>query len=109
MLGNHFYTGNRGNAYKTVRCFLAFLIIGGLLVTAGCTGWGQKRDQALKMVGSESEIVKKRIGEPDVVAKTADNAIIWIYRPPYKLRPNQGGSVYLEFEDGKVVKAFSLK
>jgi hypothetical protein len=95
--------------YGTGRLFLAFLIVMGLVFSSGCTGWAQKREHALKMVGSGSEEVKKRIGEPSVVTKKPDNSIVWIYRPPYKLMPNQEGSVYLEFLDGKVVKAFSLK
>lgn len=93
----------------TVRVLLTFLIIAGLMASPGCTGWSQKREQALKMVGQGSEEVKKRIGEPNVVAKKPDNSIFWVYRPPYRLMPNQKGSVYLEFQDGKVVKAFSLK
>lgn len=109
-------SGSSGNYGMTmwkgpgaVRVLLAFLIVTGLLFSSGCTGWAQKREQALKMVGSTSEEVKKRIGQPNVVAKNPDEAIIWIYRPPYRLMPNQEGSVYLEFQDGKVVKAFSLK
>lgn len=93
----------------TTRVFLTLLIIAGLVFSSGCTGWAQKREQALKMVGSNSDDVKKRIGEPNIVAKNPDDAIIWIYRPPFKLMPNQEGSVYLEFQDGRVVKAFSLK
>lgn len=93
----------------TARILLAFLIVLGIVFSSGCTGWAQKREQALKMVGSGSEEVKKRIGEPNVIAKKPDNSIVWIYRPRYKLMPNEEGSIYLEFQDGKVVKAFSLK
>lgn len=98
--------GERG---KTVRILLAFLIVTGLLFTSGCTGWAQKRERALKMVGSDSEQVKKLVGEPNIVTRNPENSVIWIYRPPYKLIPNEEGSVYLEFQDGKVAKAFSLK
>jgi hypothetical protein len=98
-----------GGAGKTARTFMALLVVVGLIFSSGCTGWTQKRTQALRMVGSPSEEVKKHIGEPDVVAKNQDNVIIWIYRPPYKLMPNEEGNVYLEFQDGKVAKAFSLQ
>lgn len=97
------------NGPGAVKILLAFLIVTGLVFASGCTGWAQKREQALKMIGSTSDDVKKRIGEPNVVTKNPDDEIVWIYRPPYKLMPNQEGSVYLEFQDGKVVKAFSLK
>jgi|WetSurMetagenome_2_1015567.scaffolds.fasta_scaffold301998_1 hypothetical protein len=115
MLTSHSYDLCKNWARKisrrpgTVKILLAFLIVTGLIFSSGCTGWAQRREQALKMVGSGSEEVKKRIGEPSVITKKPDNSIVWIYRPPYKLMPNQEGSVYLEFLDGKVVKTFSLK
>jgi hypothetical protein len=99
----------KGGKGTPMRIPLVFLVITVLVFSSGCTGWAQKRERALKMVGISSEEVKKGIGEPSVVAKNPENAVIWIYRPPYKLMPNQEGSVYLEFQDGKVVKAFSLK
>lgn len=100
------WKGGKGTA---IRISLAFLVITVLVFSSGCTGWAQKREQALRMVGVSSEEVKKRIGEPNVVARNPEDTVIWVYRPPYKLMPNQEGSVYLEFQDGKVVKAFSLK
>jgi hypothetical protein len=103
------YTQKLWKSSGTVRILLTFLIITGLIASTGCTGWAQKQGKALKTVGIGSEEVKKRIGEPDTVEKTADNSILWVYRPPYKLMPNHEGTVYLQFQEGKVVKAFSLK
>jgi len=99
----------KGGKGAGLRVPLALLVITVLISPSGCTGWAQKREGALKMVGSSPEEVKKLIGEPNVVAKNPENAVIWIYRPPYKLMPNDKGSVYLEFQDAKVVKVFSLK
>jgi len=48
--------------------------------------------------------VKKRFGEPDVVSKMPDNHILWTYQPTWKLMPDNKGTMYLEFENGKVIK-----
>lgn len=48
--------------------------------------------------------VKKKYGEPDIVSKMPDNRILWTYQPTWKLLPDNKGTVYIEFENGKVVK-----
>jgi len=48
--------------------------------------------------------VKKKFGEPDVVSKMPDNRIIWTYQPTWKIMPDNKGTVYIEFENGKVIK-----
>jgi len=48
--------------------------------------------------------VKKKYGEPDIVSKMPDNRILWTYQPTWKLMPDNKGTVYIEFENGKVVK-----
>lgn len=48
--------------------------------------------------------VKKKFGEPDVVSKMPDSRILWTYQPKWKLIPDNKGTVYIEFEKGKVVK-----
>jgi hypothetical protein len=48
--------------------------------------------------------VKKKFGEPDIVSKMPDNRILWTYQPTWKLMPDNKGTVYIEFENGKVVK-----
>ena len=48
--------------------------------------------------------VKKKFGEPDIVSKMPDNRIIWTYQPTWKIMPDNKGTVYIEFENGKVVK-----
>jgi hypothetical protein len=48
--------------------------------------------------------VKKKFGEPDIVSKMPDNRILWTYQPTWKLMPDNKGTVYVEFENGKVVK-----
>jgi hypothetical protein len=48
--------------------------------------------------------VKKKYGEPDIVSKMPDSRILWTYQPTWKLLPDNKGTVYIEFENGKVVK-----
>ncbi len=48
--------------------------------------------------------VKKKFGEPDIVSKMPDNRIIWTYQPTWKIMPDNKGTVYIEFENGKVIK-----
>jgi hypothetical protein len=48
--------------------------------------------------------VKKKFGEPDMVSKMPDDRILWTYQPTWKLMPDNKGIVYIEFENGKVVK-----
>jgi hypothetical protein len=52
---------------------------------------------------TESE-VKKKFGEPDVVSKMPDNRILWTYQPTWKILPDNQGTVYIEFVNGRVVK-----
>lgn len=61
------------------------------------------------LISSGQEEVKKRFGEPDTVTRTAENHIMWIYKPRWKLMPNFKDYIYVEFEDGKVIKVFRLK
>ncbi len=56
------------------------------------------------MISMTETEVKKRLGEPDIVSKTPDNHIIWTYRPSWKIMPDNKDTIYVEFEDGKVIK-----
>jgi len=56
------------------------------------------------MISMTETEVKKRLGEPDIVSKTPDNHIIWTYRPSWKIMLDNKDTIYVEFEDGKVIK-----
>jgi hypothetical protein len=56
------------------------------------------------LIDQGEDEVKKRFGEPDVVAKTPENLIIWTYKPKWKLMPDNADTVYVEFDNGKVRK-----
>ena len=89
---------------------IVFLVIS---LFACSSGKGAKKENLRtldnSLISSGQEEVKKRFGEPDTVSRTADNHIIWIYKPSWKIIPNEKGTLYVEFEDDKVIKVFRLK
>jgi hypothetical protein len=61
------------------------------------------------LISSGQDEVRKKLGEPNVVFKAMDDHILWVYRPSWKILPNDKGTLYVEFENGKVVKIFEKK
>jgi hypothetical protein len=61
------------------------------------------------IINMTEEEVRARLGEPDIVSKTPENRIIWTYKPSWKLMPDNKGTVYLELENGKVVKMIKAR
>jgi hypothetical protein len=61
------------------------------------------------LISSEPDAVRKKLGEPTVVSKTQEDHILWIYTPRLKILPNDKGTVYVEFENGKVIKVFKIE
>ena len=53
--------------------------------------------------------VRKKLGEPTIVSLTIENRILWTYVPAWKLMPDNKDTVYVEFENGKVVKVVKAK
>ena len=58
------------------------------------------------LIGQDQDEVKKKLGQPSDVSKTAEGNLLWVYRPSWKLLPDDKGTQYVEFKDGKVVKVF---
>jgi hypothetical protein len=56
------------------------------------------------IIDMREEEVRKKYGEPDIVSKTLENHIIWTYKPSWKILPDNRGTLYIEFENGKVIK-----
>jgi hypothetical protein len=61
------------------------------------------------LISAEQDQVRKKLGEPNVVCRTVNDHILWIYRPSWKILPNDKGTLYVEFENGKVIKIFEKK
>jgi hypothetical protein len=58
------------------------------------------------LIGQDQDEVKKKLGQPSDVSKTAEGNLLWVYRPSWKVLPDDKGTQYVEFKDGKVVKVF---
>jgi len=61
------------------------------------------------LVSMNEEEVRKKLGEPTMVSLTPENRILWTYTPSWKLMPDNKGTVYVEFENGKVIKIIKAK
>ncbi len=61
------------------------------------------------LLDMNGEEVKKTFGEPDIVSKTPDNRILWTYKPSWKLMPDNKGTIYVEFDNGRVSKVVRAK
>jgi hypothetical protein len=93
---------------------VVLLLLGSLLTLSACSS--SKAFQAVRtpageaalMAKSEDEI-KQAIGEPDVVSKTPENTVLWIYKPSWRIVPSPKDTVYVEFDKGKVVKVVKIK
>jgi len=100
---------------KACQALVVFLLLlGSLLTLSACSS--SKAFQAVQtpageaalMAKSEDE-VRQAIGEPDVVSRTPENTLLWIYNPAWRIVPSPKNTVYLEFDKGKVVKVFKIK
>lgn len=58
------------------------------------------------LIGQDQEEVKKKLGPPTDISKTAEGNLLWVYRPSWKIFPDNKGTQYVEFKDGKVVQIF---
>ena len=93
--------------------FVLSLAVTLLLLTACSQGRGVERFKALPrgttLVGKSEAEVKQAIGEPYVISMTPENRILWRYRPSWKVIPSPKDTLYVEFDNGKVIKAFQIK
>ncbi len=53
--------------------------------------------------------VRARFGQPTIVSKTDRGNLLWVYKPSWKLLPDDSGTLYVEFKEGKVIDIFRKK
>jgi hypothetical protein len=95
-----------------VMIVLSFFV--GVLFLGACSqGKGVERFKALPrgttLIGKTEAEVRQAVGEPDGISKTSENRILWKYRPSWKIIPSPKGTLYVEFDKEKVIKAFQIK
>lgn len=103
--------------WKTRRTFLISRTIALMLIItllASCTIFKSSKEKTRTpmenaMISMTEEDVRKRLGEPNIVSVTPENKIIWTYRPSWKIMPDNKNTVYVEFENGKVVKIIKVR
>lgn len=61
------------------------------------------------LISMSEEDVRNKLGEPTVVSLTPENRILWTYIPSWKLMPDNKDTVYVEFDNGKVIKVVKAK
>lgn len=93
---------------KVCSVLLCFVIFASCGSTKGAK---KKGHPALEntVISMNEEEVKRNLGEPDIVSRTPDNHIIWTYIPSWKIMPDNKGTVYIEFEQGKVIKIIKAR
>ncbi|HOV89156.1 MAG TPA: hypothetical protein PKW07_00390 [Syntrophorhabdaceae bacterium] len=67
-----------------------------------------KQEEETIMSMNEDQ-VRQRYGEPDMVSKTTSNTVLWTYRKTWKIVPDNKGTMYIEFENGKVIKVLKAR
>jgi hypothetical protein len=114
-----FFTGFPQKLWKTMAlCACILLACPALLPGCSRTIKGQKVKPASAPCAAEKEKdlssmdeegVRKTLGEPTTMSRTAEGHILWIYEPSWKLIPDDKGNRYVEFENGHVIKTFRIK
>jgi len=61
------------------------------------------------LISMNEDEVRKKLGEPTMVSLTPENKIIWTYRPEWKVMPDNKGTVYVQFDNGKVAKVIKAE
>jgi len=113
---HNLFTTSPHKLWKTIKTplllkvFLIFLCVV-FLFSCSSSKKAKKSHPALDnaVISMTGDEVKKRLGEPDIVSRTPENKIIWTYLPSWKIMPDNKDTIYVEFDDGKVVKVIKGK
>ena len=65
--------------------------------------------QGANLISGEPDEVRRRWESPLQVYRTKEDHILWVYVPHLKILPNDKGTIYVEFENGKVIKVFKME
>ena len=117
----NFYTGfppkmwkSRETAFLSKTCIILLCLF--LLVSCSSLKKTKGKEQAPatpvlenSLITMTEEDVRKKLGEPTIVSLTLENRILWTYIPAWKLMPDNKDTVYIEFENGKVIKVVKAK
>jgi len=98
---------------KNPVCLKTCIILLCIMVLFSCSSFksSKKTGPVLEnaVISMSEDEARKKLGEPDIVSKTPENNIIWTYKPQWKIMPDNKGTVYVEFENGKVTKIIKAR
>lgn len=110
------YTTYQHKMWKTIKSPLflrTFLVLLCIMLFFSCssskTSKKDKHTLDNSVISMSEDEVRKRFGEPYMVSKTPENKIIWTYVPQWKILPDNKDTIYVEFEEGKVVKIIKAR
>jgi hypothetical protein len=102
--------------WKNPFCLGIYALLLCMLVLPSCSVFKSSKEPKLShpalqngVISMTEDEVRKKVGEPNVVSKTADNNILWTYRPSWRLLPDNKDTIYLEFENGRVTKIIKAR
>ncbi|MCX7966054.1 MAG: hypothetical protein N2596_05470 [Syntrophorhabdaceae bacterium] len=63
----------------------------------------------LFLLSMDEDQVRQKLGEPTVISRTTEGKIMWTYKPSWRIIPYNKDTVYIEFENGKVIRAYKVR
>lgn len=113
----NFYTIFPQKLWKTSKVII-FLIIFALLSVMlslhGCgSSKGTKKAESIQseqgLLSMDEEQIRQKLGEPTAISKTTENNTLWTYKPSWRIIPYNKDTLYIEFENGKVVRVYKVR
>lgn len=87
-----------------------WLVIFFLFFIFGCSGPQIRPERSIAItVGMTQEEVRSSLGEPTSISMTSYGTILWTYRPSWKILPDRGGTLIVEFKNNKVIKVVRMR
>ncbi len=114
---DNFSTSSPQKLWKIQKACQAMIVLALLVTLLPLCGCATKKAAQIvgtpggdaALIGKTEDEVKKILGEPNVVSKTPENRILWVYNPSWRIVPSPRNTVYVEFDNGQVVKVFKIK
>jgi len=105
----------RTPSVRVILVLFTIFCLTGLAACSNSKGIQKQKEQEVAPVSDAGLItkgetdVKAKLGEPTNISKTSEGHLLYVYRPSWKLLPDDSGTMYVEFVDGKVIRIFKKK
>jgi len=113
----NFCTSFPQKLWKTQKALIFLTICIVLLIMSGSYGCSpskksiksEKIQLEQMLLSMDENQVREKFGEPTVISRTSENNILWTYKPSWRIIPYNKDTVYIEFEKGKVIRAYKVR